>query len=78
MRRFRFVRALKFLLMAIIAVAVFGFVVMSLWNGIVPSVFGLRAITFWQAVGLLVLSRILFGRFGRPGGGHWRQRTTQV
>ena len=53
-----------------------GFVVMGLWNWLMPSLFGLKLITYWQAVGLLILSKILFGGFrGRPGfGGHWRGR----
>lgn len=49
------------------AVALFGFIVMSLWNWLVPAVFGGPAITFWQAFGLLILSRILVGGLG---GGH--------
>lgn len=50
-----------------------GFVVMSLWNWLIPSIFGLGVITFAQALGLLVLSKILFGGFrgGHWGGGHW-------
>lgn len=40
-----------------------GLVIMSLWNGILPGLFGWHTITFWQAIGLLVLSRILFGGF---------------
>jgi hypothetical protein len=35
--------------------------VMSLWNWLMPSIFGLRAVTFWEAGGLLLLSSILFG-----------------
>ena len=69
-------RGLKIGVIGVVAVAVFGFVVMSLWNWIGPAVFGLRSITFWQALGVLILSKILFGGFrGRPGyGGHWRRR----
>src|SRR5215831_3996162 len=52
-------------------VAVFGFIVMNLWNAILPAVIHVGAITFWQAVGILLLGRILFGGF--PGGG-WRGR----
>lgn len=51
----------------ILAAAVLGFVVMNLWNWVVPAVFGGKIITFWQALGLLVLSRILFGGFFRRG-----------
>lgn len=38
----------------------FGFVVMWLWNWLMPDIFGLPEITYWQAWGLLVLSHILF------------------
>ena len=69
-------RVLKFALIAVAAVAVFCFVVMSLWNWIIPSVVGWHPVTYWQALGLLVLSRILFGGFrGRPGRHMpWRRR----
>lgn len=50
------------------------YVVMSLWNWLMPDLFSLTTITFWQALGLLVLSRILFGSFkfgkGRCCGSH--------
>ena len=69
-------RGLKFIVFAALAVTVFSFVVMGLWNWLVPGVFGGHTISFWQALGLLILSKILFGGFrGRPGGPmHWRQR----
>ena len=44
-------------------------IVLQLWNWLLPPLFGLHAITFWQALGILVLSRILFGGFGIHGGG---------
>ena len=50
-------------------VFIFGSVVMLLWNAILPAVFGLNTITFWQALGILVLSKILFGGF-RSGHSH--------
>jgi hypothetical protein len=70
------VRAIKMGIFAIMAVVVFGFIVMSLWNWLGPAVFGAHTITFGQALGILILSKILFGGFrGRPGfGGHWRGR----
>jgi hypothetical protein len=74
MRGYRLARALKFLVFALLAVTVVSAVVMSLWNWLMPALFGLRVITFWQALGLLIFSRILFGRFGRPGGRPWRHR----
>lgn len=39
-------------------------IVMTLWNTLIPVIFGLKVITYFQAMGLLVLSRILFGGFG--------------
>jgi hypothetical protein len=58
-------------LLAPIAIVAFivigGEVVMHLWNWLVPTLFGWRPITFWQAIGLLALCRILFGGFGGHG-----------
>src|SRR5712691_13006269 len=44
-----------------------GEAVMHLWNWLLPALFGWRQITFWQAVGILALCRILFGGLGRHG-----------
>ena len=52
----------------VIFIALGGAVVMLLWNWLAPALFGLQLITFWQAIGLLALCRILFGGFG--GGSH--------
>jgi hypothetical protein len=49
-------------------IAIGGEIVMQLWNWLAPAMFGWREITFWQALGVLVLCRILFG------GHHWRGR----
>jgi hypothetical protein len=48
-------------------IAIGGTVVMLLWNWLLPPLFGWREITFWQALGLLALCRILFGGLGRHG-----------
>jgi hypothetical protein len=53
-------------------VYIFGSVVMLLWNGILPDLFGFGTITFWQALGILVLSKILFGGFGSGHSGRGR------
>jgi hypothetical protein len=76
MRALWVMRALRIAAFVIVAVAVFGFILMSLWNWLAPAVFGARTITFWQALGILILSKILFsGLGGRPGHrGHWRNR----
>jgi Ca2+/H+ antiporter, TMEM165/GDT1 family len=50
----------------VLAVAVFSAVVMLLWNAIIPDLFKLGTITYWQALGLLVLSKILFGGWHGP------------
>lgn len=56
---------------AILAVAffiLFGYLLMYLWNWLMPAIFGLTTITFWQAIGLCLLSKILFGGFGGDKG----------
>ena len=53
------------------AVMLVGLVVMLLWNGIMPEVFGLGIITVWQALGLIILGRILFGRSKRHKRHHY-------
>jgi hypothetical protein len=45
-----------------------GTIVRLLWNGLLPGLFGFPQVTFWQALGLLALSRILFGGLGMGGG----------
>jgi len=76
MKRVWVLRGLKIVFFVVLVALALSFVVMSLWNWLMPTLFGLRMITFWQAMGLLVLSKILLGGFrGRPGGGmHWRRR----
>jgi len=69
-------RGVKIALFAALFVTVFGFVAMWLWNWLMPALFGWHPIGFWQAIGILVLSKILFGGFhGHHGGNmHWRRR----
>jgi hypothetical protein len=72
-------RGVKFALFATVAVVVLGLVVMTLWNWLTPPLFGWHTLRFTQALGLLVLCRILFGGFGRRRGpgGHWRARMAE-
>jgi hypothetical protein len=53
--------------MIMIFMVIGGEVVLHLWNWLLPALFGWRQITFWQALGLLVLCRILFGNVGGRG-----------
>jgi hypothetical protein len=48
-------------------IAIGGEIVLHLWNWLLPALFGWRQITFWQALGLLLLCRILFGGVGWRG-----------
>ena len=48
-------------------IALGGIIVRELWNWLLPPLFGWREITFWQALGILVLCRILFGGHGFRG-----------
>jgi MFS family permease len=65
---------------AIVGIVLFmalgGWIVQYLWNWLLPPLFGWRMITFWQALAILVLCRLLFGRWGggRHGGHGMRNR----
>lgn len=52
------------LLGMLLFIAIGGELVQQLWNWLLPPLFGWRRITFWQALGVLMLCRILFGGFG--------------
>ena len=64
--------------LAILGILVFifigGEIVLRLWNWLLPPLFGWRQITFWQALGMLALCRILFGGYGFHGSGRSRIR----
>ena len=76
MRRYWIARGVKFVVFGATAVAVASVVVMGLWNWVMPITFGLPVINFWQALGLLALSRVLLGGFhgGLGPRVHWRRR----
>src|SRR5215510_13887615 len=73
-------RRKKWLLFTVVPLALLAFlfvggaVVQLLWNWLLPSLFRVPEITFWQALGLLALCRILFGGFGMHGRPGWRPR----
>lgn len=80
-------RFIKFAFGGLFILAAIGLAVMLLWNWLMPAIFGLITINYLQALGLIILSRILLGGFGRRGGffGHrenpihkrWRQMTPE-
>jgi hypothetical protein len=69
MRKKWFFLAPAAILGVLLFIAIGGEIVLQLWNWLLPSLFGWRQITFWQALGMLALCRILFGGFGRHGSG---------
>jgi hypothetical protein len=79
----RVLRIIGFVLLGVVGAAVFalafGWFVMLLWNWLMPSIFHLAEIGFWQAFGIIILAKLIFGAIGPgrhgPGGGHgpWRR-----
>ena len=57
-------RGFLHVIMALLAIAAFSAITMLLWNALLPNIFGIVSINFWQALGLLVFIRILFGGIG--------------
>lgn len=73
--RKRWAMAPLLFLVFLLFIALGGAVVMQLWNWLLPPLLGGPRITFWQALGLLALCRILFGGFGFRGPGRPRFRS---
>lgn len=72
----RILKGLKVISFVVVVAVLLGLVTMELWNALLPQIFKLPRITFWQGLGLLVLSKILFGGFHRHSGhrDQWKQR----
>lgn len=76
-------KATKIAVVALIIAAIafaLALALLFLWNWLMPAVFGLKAITYWQALGLLIMCWILFGGLRHGNGihhGHWRHRMLQ-
>lgn len=58
------------IIIAVILIFIFGLAVMWLWNGLLPRLFGVKLIGYWQGLGLVILARLLFGSFGFGFGHH--------
>ena len=75
----RFIKMMFIIPLAILGMILFAFIggeiVLHLWNWLMPPLFGWHELTFWQALGLLALCRVLFGGFGwhRGGGSRFRR-----
>jgi hypothetical protein len=54
------------LLIGFTSLIIMGAPLMYVWNWIVPSIFGLRYITFWEAIGLNTLAHLIFGQTLSP------------
>ncbi|WP_263411608.1 hypothetical protein [Terriglobus tenax] len=81
----KLLKVVKVLLMVVVAITVLGYVVMHLWNWLMPPIFGLTTITYWQALGLFVLSKLLLSGFkggrrhdGPRWGRHMREKWEQM
>ena len=78
MKRYWVFKARKMMLLFAGFVLLAGVAVMLLWNALIPTIFDVARITLIQALGLLILTRILVGAsgrgFGMHRGGHWRKR----
>lgn len=79
MKKYWIYKGFKMFFMMIFFIAFFGFITMSLWNWLIPDLFGLSTLSMAQAVGLVVLSKILFGNFpgrrwGNTGKSKWKSK----
>ena len=59
---------------AVLLFVLFGWLVQFLWNATIASIFSLNDISFWQAIGLLILAKILFGFGGSSSAGRYSRR----
>ena len=77
-RRSRAMRFMFIIPIAILGMIVFGWIVMLLWNNVASPILHVSQVTYWQGLGILVLSKILFSSFngGRRGyrRDHWKER----
>ena len=79
MKKFCVKKVLGMIVCAALAVVALGFVIMTLWNHILVAVLGVKAITYCQALGIFVLSKLLFGGFkGRGCGCGFRGRGREM
>ena len=61
------------LLFAVGFAIVFAFLVKLIWNSLMPAIFDIKEITFWQAFGIIILAKLLFGTFGSHRQDRWKK-----
>lgn len=64
-----FFKVVFMIIAAILFLLLFGYGFMLLWNWLMPDVFGLPSLSYWKAVGILVMAKLLFGNFEGKGSG---------
>ncbi len=72
------VRVFFYVLAAFAFIMLFAYIFMRLWNWLMPDIFALQQLTYWQALGILIMAKLLFGGFDRgpkkPNGKHRNER----
>jgi Ca2+/H+ antiporter, TMEM165/GDT1 family len=75
-KKFWLKKIMGFAVLGIICVSLLGYAIMFLWNSILVPVLSISQISFWQALGIFALSKILFGgmgtSFGHRKNGYWK------
>jgi hypothetical protein len=69
----KIILGIGFALLALVFIALMGLVTMLLWNWLMPEIFGLKTLNYWQAWGIMILSWILFGGFRSNNSGGSRR-----
>src|SRR6266550_4214953 len=70
-KSFWLLKGIKVILMVALFGTIMTYLVMMLWNWLMPMIFNLSVINFWQAAGILILAKIFFGFSRGWGGHHW-------
>lgn len=85
MKKHFIVKGILFAILGVAAVIGFSYLVMLLWNWLIPSLFGGPVVDIWKAAGLLLLSKIFFSGFGkgcrkcrRSRARHWKEKWTNL
>lgn len=70
-KRYKFYKFIAYAALALVVIIgaglLFGWIIMLLWNATIAEIFGVSAISFWQAIGLFFLAKLFFGVGSTPG-----------